>query len=83
MAIFFKRSPNFQRKVAFIAAKAVGSAVKRNRLKRLLREIYRRNKEKIVEDVHLILVGKHPFPGKCQELEPEVLDLLKKAWLER
>ena len=38
-------NPGPSRRVAFLLPRAVGNAVARNRLKRRLREIYRRNKD--------------------------------------
>jgi len=43
--LFFKESDN--KKVAFCISKKTGKAVKRNKLKRWLRELYRTNKHKI------------------------------------
>lgn len=83
VSIFFKQAPGFQRRVAFIATKRVGSAVRKNRFKRLLREVYRRNKERVAEDVHLALVGKSEYRDGYKGLEAEVLDLFKKAKIER
>ncbi|MDZ7291021.1 MAG: ribonuclease P protein component [candidate division KSB1 bacterium] len=46
------------RQVAFAASKRVRTTVERNHIKRMLREAYRLEKDKIHEHVQLILVGK-------------------------
>ena len=48
------------RRVAFLLARGVGNAVRRNRLKRRLRELYRRNKQRFPEGRDYLL---HAGPG--------------------
>jgi len=48
------------RQVAFLLARGVGNAVRRNRLKRRLRELYRRNKHRFPEGRDYLL---HAGPG--------------------
>ncbi len=63
------------RKVGFVVAKKVKKAVVRNRFRRLLREIYRLNKESFPEKGHIILFTK----GKSNNffvLQNEILELL-------
>jgi ribonuclease P protein component len=47
-----------KRRVGFAAGKRLGSAVVRNRVKRLLREAYRHEQHRLIDDVDLILVGR-------------------------
>ncbi len=55
--------PAEEKKVAFLAARKYRKAVQRNRIKRLLREVYRKNKV-------LFPAGKWVFYGKFREPLP-------------
>lgn len=71
-----------EKKVGFTAGKKLGNAVIRNRVKRLLRESYRLEQSKIVDDVWLLLVGrKAAVDVKQPVVEKAFVNLLKKAGL--
>lgn len=46
------------RKFGCAVSRKIGNAVARNRVKRYLREVYRRHRDQLVDDVHLILVAR-------------------------
>jgi ribonuclease P protein component len=50
-------------RLGLVASRKVGSAVQRNRAKRLLREAFRRNKRKTKTGLDLVLIGK---PGMAR-----------------
>lgn len=75
MAIIFLGANT--RKVGFVVSKEVKKAVTRNRYKRLMREIYRLNKQNFPQTGHIILLAK----GKSDNflvLQKEVSALIER-----
>ncbi|WP_425059450.1 ribonuclease P protein component [Sporomusa carbonis] len=63
------------RRVGFAAGKRLGTAVVRNRLKRLMRETYRLHQAELINGVDLVLVGRQPLINAG-------LERVRKAFLE-
>ena len=66
------------KKIGFVVSKTIKKAVTRNRQKRLLREIYRLNKNRFPDHYHIVLLAK----GKTDDfsiLIQDVFSLLNKA----
>ncbi|MBP2634811.1 MAG: rnpA [Firmicutes bacterium] len=61
LVVYVLPNQSVKRRVGFAAGKRLGSAVMRNRLKRLLREAYRHHQEKIITGVDLVLVARQPL----------------------
>jgi ribonuclease P protein component len=57
----------------------MGKAVRRNRIKRLIKECFRRNREALSQDVDLVVVPKKRIPTKTltyQQVEDDLVPRL-------
>ena len=67
-------------RIGLAIPRAYGNAVQRNRLKRLLREIFRLNKQDLKQGVDLVFSSRTLMPKvRYQTLEPIVKELWQKA----
>lgn len=61
MVLYVLPQKNTQRRIGFAAGKRLGNAVVRNRVKRVLREVYRLNQHLLINNVDLVLMGRQPM----------------------
>ena len=70
----------FERRVGFIVTRHYGSAVKRNRVRRRMREIYRLNRTRLKKGVHLVLIARSPNrEWTYRQMNEEFLSLYRTA----
>lgn len=82
--IAYKNPSSKKRRIGLITSRKVAPAVKRNSVKRKLREIFRTNKHSLTDGLDLIFISKSNTPkAQYEELKSAVLSLLEKAGLYR
>lgn len=64
-------------KIGFIVKRKVRKAVDRNRCRRILKEVYRLNKEKFPKQIKILIMAKNEARNYW-EIEKEVAELLNK-----
>lgn len=82
LVVYALRTRRGVNRIGLTVTPKIGKAVTRNRIKRLLREAYRLNQDKICKSYDFILVARSKIVGvKCQRVERELVRAVKELGL--
>jgi ribonuclease P protein component len=69
-----------KRRIGYSVSKKIGKAVTRNRVKRLFREAYRHNNDKLLSGIDMVLIARKPIAdASYQQVEKRLVELFNKA----
>ncbi|HDP70429.1 MAG TPA: ribonuclease P protein component [Actinobacteria bacterium] len=81
--IALKKENSGKTRVGYSLSKRLGTAVERNRTKRLLREVFKSKETKVKRGYDILIVARLPIKGKSfVETRDALVDVLKRAGLE-
>jgi ribonuclease P protein component len=82
VVVYAVHDQSADRALGVVTSRKIGGAVARNRARRLLREAYRLNKQKLKTNLQIVMIARTAINGKQrQDVEAEVLRLFGAAGL--
>ncbi|HEY3373977.1 MAG TPA: ribonuclease P protein component [Candidatus Aquicultor sp.] len=82
LVVYFMRRDGGTLRIGFSVSRKVGSAVTRNRIRRLLKEAIRGNAANIKKGYDVVIIARQPIKGKSfHEVEKTFIDIFAKAGL--
>ncbi|PRX31860.1 ribonuclease P protein component [Orenia metallireducens] len=80
IVLYVLHNSSSERKVGYSVSKKIGKAVVRNRIKRVFREAYRHNKDKLITGIDIVLIARKPIVDTSyQQIDKSLNHLFKKA----
>lgn len=82
--LYWSEHPGQLKKIGFAVGKKLGHAVVRNRIKRMMREVFRLHQHKLPDDVDIIFVARKSLVGaQFRQAESVFLRLCRRSGLLR
>lgn len=80
MVFWLRSGDDTSKRIAVVASRKVGNSVKRAKARRKLREVYRRNRDRLTGTNDVVLVARgHIIQADAVSIEKEFLVLAEKA----
>jgi ribonuclease P protein component len=82
LVLYFRKSEIEETRIGIAISKKVGNAVERNRIKRVIKELFRKELSNIKKRHDIVFVVRKPIKGKSfHDIEKTFIDILRRAGL--